>query len=122
MEREKKGNIKRGGGKLKMEGKIFLMKMSNEQRTFFFCHFLKPLKFVWVVPKWKFLWGKNWEMGNFLTPDFTPGYAPGWNSTFPECEMEGNQLGLLSGKFEFAATREMKIFPASFVKWGIRIN
>ena len=41
--------------------------------------FVKPLKFVWGVPKWKFLLGKNWEMGNFLTShtfDCTPGYAP----------------------------------------------
>ena len=26
---------------------------------FFFCHFLKPLKFVSGVPVWKFLWGKK---------------------------------------------------------------
>ena len=56
----------------------------NEQRTFFFfflaCHFLKPVKFVWDVPKWKCLRGKKigkWEF--FLTSptfDCTPGYAP----------------------------------------------
>ena len=32
---------------------------------FFARHFLKPLKFVWGVPKWKFLRGKNQEMGKF---------------------------------------------------------
>ena len=34
---------------------------------FFFClSFLKPLKFVWCVPKWKFVLGKNREMGKSL--------------------------------------------------------
>ena len=55
---EKKGNCKRGGGKLKGE------RYESEQRTFSFsfffgCHFLKPLKFVWGVPKWKFLQKKK---------------------------------------------------------------
>ena len=36
----------------------------NEQKTFFSssffpCHFLKPLKFVWGLPKWEFLPGKR---------------------------------------------------------------
>ena len=31
------------------------------------CHYLKSLKFVWGVPKWKFLQGEKWKMGNFLT-------------------------------------------------------
>ena len=44
------------------------MKMSRGPH-FFACHFLKPLKFFWGVPKWKFLTvkkhftpGKNQEM------------------------------------------------------------
>ena len=59
----KKGNCKIVKGE--EEGKRY----ENEQRTFFFfaCHFLKPLKFVWGVPNWKFLRWKNREMGNFLT-------------------------------------------------------
>ena len=42
--------------------------MKNEQRTplffffFFFGHLLTPLRFVWGVPKWKFLPGKNRKM------------------------------------------------------------
>ena len=54
---EKRGNCKRGGGKLKWKGKG--MKMSRELFIFWLVTFLKPLKFVWGVPKWRFLlWGK----------------------------------------------------------------
>ena len=68
--RENRGKEKKGKGenrKLKMEGES--MKLSMKLRRgplfsfsfsflffsflFFFFHFLKPLKFVWGVPKWK---------------------------------------------------------------------
>ena len=51
---EKKENLKGKMWKIengmKMEGE----KYEEEHRTFFFfaCHFLKPLKFVWGLPKW----------------------------------------------------------------------
>ena len=39
---------------LKLKGERY--EMSRGLSFFFFaCHFLKPLKFVWGVPKWKFL-------------------------------------------------------------------
>ena len=65
---EKKEIVKGKVENWKWKGK----KYENEERTFFFslllllfaCHFLKPLKFVLSVPKWKFLPGKSiscWE-------------------------------------------------------------
>ena len=76
---EKKREIVKGAEenwKWKGEG----MKMSGGLFSLFFsCHFFKTLKFVWGVPKWKFLRGKKMKMGNFLnlsTFDSTPGYAP----------------------------------------------
>ena len=46
---EKKEKCKREGKKIKMEGE----KVSeNEQRTLVCC-FLKPVKFVWGLPKWE---------------------------------------------------------------------
>ena len=60
-EREQRGKEKREKGKWKgKEGKILEENLKlKEERFFFFLsfHFLKPLKFVWGVPKWKF-WGK----------------------------------------------------------------
>ena len=62
-EREKKSKKKNG----KVENKIVKgeeenlqwkeggkYEMNREPFFFFACHFLKPLKFVWGVPKWKF--------------------------------------------------------------------
>ena len=76
---EKKGNCKRGGGKLEMDSRVERYENMNMSRGHLYaCYVLKPLKFVSGVPKWKFLPGKSiW--GNFLTsPTFvcTPGYAP----------------------------------------------
>ena len=65
--KEKKENCKRGGGKLKMEGGKG-MKMSRGGFFFFFfffaCHFLEPLKFVWVYQNGNFYREKSisrWE-------------------------------------------------------------
>ena len=67
MERKTSEIVKEEEENLKMKGERY----ENEQGTFLFsfiyffaCHFLKPLKFVWGVPKWKFLPGKR---------HFTPG-------------------------------------------------
>ena len=65
-EEKRKGNREareKGEGKegkiveenLKLKGEI--ERYENEQQRTFFFHFLKPLKFVWGVPKWKF-WGE----------------------------------------------------------------
>ena len=87
-EEEKKGNCKRGGGKLKNE-------MEMSRGLFSACHFLKPLKFVWGVPKcqkWNLyqekgiphlLWGKFSNLTHFVC---TAGYATAqkyeWNCIF----------------------------------------
>ena len=64
-EREQRGKEKRENGEGK-EGKIVEENLKlkgereryeNEQQRTFFFHFLKQLKFVWGVPKWKF-WGE----------------------------------------------------------------
>ena len=63
---EKKRNCERSRRKPKMIGERY----ENERRTFpppLSCHYLKSLKFVWGVPKWKFLRGEKWKMGNSLT-------------------------------------------------------
>ena len=74
--REKRGKEKRENGEDKKEnsrrkeenvhckGKRYGMKLSRGRHFFFFFfffawHFLKPLKFVWVLPKRKFLPGEN---------------------------------------------------------------
>ena len=57
----KKENCKREGGNSKCKGKKSI-KMSRGIFFFFFffaIYFLKPLKFVWDLPKWKFLLGKS---------------------------------------------------------------
>ena len=64
--RKRREIVKRKEGNLKWKGKV--IKMSRWLFFFFFFLtflFLKPLKFVLVVPKWKFLRSKNWDMGNF---------------------------------------------------------
>ena len=57
-----------GKGMKGMDGERY----EKKQRTFSFffsfffaCHFLKPLKFVWGVPKWKFLRKKKSGNGKF---------------------------------------------------------
>ena len=65
---ENKGNCKRGGGKLEMEGERY----ENERRTspfsfFFFCLSLFDTTEICLgVPKLKFLRGKKWEMDLWL--------------------------------------------------------
>ena len=67
---EKKENCKMGGEEnLKMQNNKWKGKGMKVSRVFFFffsCHFLKPLKFVWGVPKWKFLQGKKSGNGKFF--------------------------------------------------------
>ena len=58
MERKRRETVKEDKENLtfKMEGERKGRKLAS--------HFLKPLKFVWGVPKWKFLGGKigKWEI------------------------------------------------------------
>ena len=65
------------------------MKMSRELFFFFACHFLKPLKFVWVYQNGIFLGG------DFLTSptfDCTPGYAPDHINCRLACDLLLNKM------------------------------
>ena len=71
---KKKENCKREGGKLKMEGgKVTKW---GEDPFFFACHFLKPLKFVLGLSKWKFSTGKNIRKNDFAPSEKFSCYTP----------------------------------------------
>ena len=85
-ERENEGKFEREEVEnLNWKGKRY----ENEHRTFFFffffslfpCHFLKPLKFVWGLPKWTIFTVKNhishWEKIIFVPSEKYSSYAPG---------------------------------------------
>ena len=65
------------GGKLKMEWKNGRGKVWRRAEDFFFffaCHFLKPLKFVWGLPKWTIFTKKKHisRREKFGKSDFAP--------------------------------------------------